>query len=146
MDIDGTRDLNYYHHELYRLTTDTGEEYAFDLSGAQHGHYEPIVPWDSYEKLRVGKVVGRVRMFGETQYEELHRKNVPLIEQVQTTIFGHFTDCLNVTLQDWQTENMSLNILLTLQDQEFERMTSDLYNHIEADLKRFAQNMYQRRT
>lgn len=136
------RDLAFYRHELFRLTTDNGEKYAFDLTSSQHGYYEPIVPWNSYEKLRVSKVCGRV-MFGGTEIEDLIRTK-SFIEQQRTTVFGYFTACLNKILQDWQIDNTSFNILLTLPDQEFERMSSDLYRRIEAHLNHIVPWIYGR--
>lgn len=144
MDVNGIRDLAFYRHELFRLTTVSGEKYALDLTSAQHGYYEPIIPWNSYEKLRVGKVSGKVLSFGGTQIDEWARKNKSSVEQEKSAVFGCFTAYLNMTLQHWQINNTSFNTLLTRPDEEFERQRSDLYAHVGVDLKRFVPTIYKR--
>lgn len=37
------KDLRYYRHELFRVTTSNGEMYALDLTSDQNGYYEPLV-------------------------------------------------------------------------------------------------------
>ena len=144
VDIEGNEDLSFYRHELFRLTTDTGEKYAFDLTSAQHGYYEPIVPWDSYEKLRVSKVSRRVLTFGGTQIEALKRKRRTFLEHERSRVFGYFIACLNKSLRDWQSDNVSFHTLLTLPDQHFKRKSSELYDHIWAELNRIVPTVYQR--
>lgn len=43
-------------HEVYRVTLKTGEEYVLDITGAQYGFDQVVMPWDEYLILRAGRV------------------------------------------------------------------------------------------
>ena len=52
VDQNRNRDMTEYPHAILRITLRTAEQYAFDLSGAQHGYWEPVVPWATYLQSR----------------------------------------------------------------------------------------------
>lgn len=62
--IDGTP----YRHVIYKVTLHSGEQYALDLTGAQYGWAEFILPWDVYEASRIHSIKEAVR-FGQNQKE-----------------------------------------------------------------------------
>ncbi|KAL9580315.1 MAG: hypothetical protein Q9212_004568 [Teloschistes hypoglaucus] len=56
-------DRTEYPHELFRVVLKTGEMYALDFSGAQHGYFDPVLPWDTYLQSRLGGDPRRINAF-----------------------------------------------------------------------------------
>ena len=50
-------------HSVLKLTLRSGEKYAVDLAGAQHGHFEPVTPWDEFEEERILNIVSTKVIF-----------------------------------------------------------------------------------
>jgi hypothetical protein len=50
---DGCPHTTIFFREMLRVTLVDGSVYAFDISSAQYGHYEPVIPWDQYMEQRV---------------------------------------------------------------------------------------------
>ena len=46
-------------HKVLEATTCNGERYALDITGAQFGFYEAILPWKEYVDLHVCEVQSR---------------------------------------------------------------------------------------
>lgn len=136
---DGTKDWNFYRHEFFRITTRDGEVYALDLTSAQNGHYEPIVPWHVYEKQRVVKIK-QVHSLGGTQRAELLTNPPNLYDDFLSRSRG----CLNSTVQDWQSGNTAFHLLLTLPEHEFVRKSGELYAEVGAELESLVPAIYQR--
>lgn len=136
IDADGIRDSTYYHHELFRVTTENKETYALDLTSAQYGYYEPIVPWNSYEKLRVRKI-SKVLSFGETRINELlaQEKDRPWEQKIYDTFLTSSRACLDLALLGWEALNISFKTLLRLPDEDFAKVRRELYASIGADLE-----------
>lgn len=132
-DADG-EDLNSYRHELFRITTNNGEMYAFDLTSAQYGYHEPMVPWELYDNLRVG-TINKVRSFGDTKKED--RDEYPNLQGNDQKYGRYLRNCrryLNIILENWQASNMDFSRLLTLPDQEFVSKRRELFTHLDAEL------------
>ncbi len=62
----GVPNCGPFRHQLLQVTLKCGEMYAFDISAAQHGYYEPVVPWEHYAHHRVKKVRSSAP-FGQAQ-------------------------------------------------------------------------------
>lgn len=142
VNADGTQELRYFRHELFRVTTNNGERYAIDLTSSQNGYYEPVVPWNSYERLRVAKIK-KVLSFGETQRDELlaHRARK---HELYDQFLSCSRACLDSALQEWQTLNTAFNSLLRLPDHEFAQKRRELYAHVHTDLERLLPEIYGR--
>lgn len=131
------RDLIYYYHELFRVTTNNGEVYALDLTSSQYGHYEPILPWNSYEKLR-SRRTRKVLSFGDTEIDDYlfaQTSNRSKDHEKYERFLSYSRACLSAALQDWETLHMAFDVLIRLPDQEFVQKRSELYAHIGADLE-----------
>lgn len=61
VDQSGEPDMSEYGHSLLRVTLKGGEQYAFDLAGAQFGYHETITPWSLYVQTRAE--AGSIRVF-----------------------------------------------------------------------------------
>ena len=48
-----TLDITDFRHTILKLTLNNGEQHALDLTGAQYGWTETIMPWAPYAKSRV---------------------------------------------------------------------------------------------
>lgn len=136
---DGGQDLRHVHHELFRVTTRNGEMYALDLTSAQYGYYEPIVPWDFYRSQRVAQVV-KILSFGDTLKEAT-------FDSCRDELYDQIISCprpsLNSSLRNWQTRNdIALNRLLTLPELQYLRKRDELYAHVAADLHRLVPPAY----
>lgn len=44
-------------HEILRVTLRSGEAFIVDLSGAQHGYYDPITTWTEYRDNRIKNII-----------------------------------------------------------------------------------------
>jgi len=44
-------------HEIFKVKLRSGETFAFDIAGAQHGYHDPVMQWQDYEQLRIFRVV-----------------------------------------------------------------------------------------
>lgn len=142
VNTDGIQDLRYFRHELFRVTTNNGEIYAIDLTSSQNGYYEPVVPWNSYERLRVAKMK-KVLSFGETQRDEL-LEHPARKHGLYDKFLSCSRACLDAALQEWQTLNTAFNSLLRLPDPEFAQKRRELYARIGADLERLLPETYER--
>lgn len=56
------------HHDLFRITLETGEKWAIDLTGAQFGIANPISPWHEVEQCRSRQTTSIVDLGGHASY------------------------------------------------------------------------------
>lgn len=66
--VDGT---DYVHH-VVKITLKNGAQYALDMTGAQYGWSESIMPWDTYKATRIQSIT-KTSPFGNAK-DELHAK------------------------------------------------------------------------
>ena len=130
---EGEKDLNFYSHEIFRITMQNGEMYAMDLTSAQHGYYEPVTSWSTYQNSRVNLIEG-ILPFGETRVDELPTSDPA--RQRYNRFYRKARAYLNIALRDWQTENLAFGALRRLPDHEFEQQRIRLYAQIRAGLER----------
>ena len=58
-------------HQLLQIKLKSGEVYAFDISAAQHGYHDSVIPWDRYLEARV-KTLEKSQRFGQAQSRLFH--------------------------------------------------------------------------
>lgn len=49
-----------YTHVIFRVKLHNEDLYAFDLSGAQYGYLETVVPWAHYERTRLSNATNNI--------------------------------------------------------------------------------------
>lgn len=42
-------------HPLWKVTLKDGLSYSLDLTGAQYGHFNPVIPWGEYTQTRCNR-------------------------------------------------------------------------------------------
>lgn len=53
-------DKTMFPHVIFRVRLHSEELYAFDLSGAQYGYRETVVPWARYERTRLSNASNKI--------------------------------------------------------------------------------------
>lgn len=130
--LDGTD----YNHDIIKITTRTGEIYALDMTGAQYGWTECIVPWSHYVKSRV-REVKNVVPFGETKVWCLKRAKetggqYKTVHDIKV-LFAQVVDC---AVMFWQRANILTTDLFRLPEQEFQKKQASLLDAVEELLQK----------
>ena len=133
----GQIDATDYAHSIIRVTMKTGEKYVIDLTGAQYGWYETIIPWHTYEKNRV-QPIREVQRFGYTRKfcEERAAKSGGLAKWNHDADKS-FTKALNDIVEGWQAGNMSLSAMLKLPEAELEKKRTSFLETVKEGMQRF---------
>ena len=131
---DDEQDINCSHVVL-KVTTKAGNSYALDITGAQYGYYEIVVPWNLYVNSRVEKVK-ESWPFGEWEGDFLAEK---FLEEGSAhgalkELNKHRTLCMNSALVDWQKDNMPLSAILKLPEDAFQLKQSELISFVKGSL------------
>ena len=72
--------INFY--RMLKVTLKDGTNYAFDITGAQHGYLAPVLPWDEYAQTRSLEIL-KDNFFGHEQHRTL--KIYPFGENLEGT-------------------------------------------------------------
>lgn len=120
--IDGTD----YAHTVIRLAMKSGEIYALDMTGAQYGWDDCIIPWKVYSDSKVRAICdvmpfGQTRVFCQTRANNMgeQRKLVHHVQQI-------FAKTVDEAIMWWQKREISTHILLRLPEQEFQEKQRSL--------------------
>lgn len=101
-----------FEHEVIKITLHSGETYALDLSSAQYGYFEPIVPWDSYVASRVENWVIREELYDHfggrrKHYETLGKEGGLMKARVYLNVM--VSDRLVLWVQAWENGGDEVN-------------------------------------
>lgn len=131
-----TKNATRLRHSIVLATTKSGEVYALDVTGSQHGYDESVVPWEQYVTSRVWKIL-RCREFGEARQEIL--SNLGKSDRVMPDWLLIFKKaCLasfELSLQQWQNENATLSAILRLPEDAFLKSRTEFLNYLENTIK-----------
>lgn len=131
-------DTTDFQHFILRVTLKNGEAYALDITGAQSGWTEHILPWSFYAQDRIrDDAVVNTRLFGycaghkKAKYEEWG--------QIQNYILDErFNDKLNTGFQQWSVKNgTTMSNLHRLPDSEFHEKQSEFLTYMQQFLQTF---------
>ena len=133
--LDGTEDWNSsYRHSIIKITLKNGEKYALDLSGAQFGHSDPLLPWERYVKTRAEYIE-------ETKPLGSYRKRTKFLWKPKSGGEG-IVNCdeeiariVNAAIDEWQKTNGTLRDLLRLQEKQFMAKREAFFGFIEASIE-----------
>ena len=111
-----------------------GEIYALDMTGAQYGWTEPILPWDVFANTRL-RTIDHVDSFG---WHRPYYKN-----RCHSSVVGYkgyhdvmedFGRALDDYIGKWQKKNVSLQALLNLPQDQFQAKREALMAYMESSL------------
>jgi hypothetical protein len=129
-------DMTNYKHSILRVTTRAGERYALDMTGAQFGWTDSIIPWDLFADTRILSVDG-IEAFGYTKpyLEAKCSSSLGAARAYVHYIQKNFANVLNGLLYDWQRANMLLPALLGLPHEEFKQQQQALMESVESKMQ-----------
>ncbi|KAK8219903.1 hypothetical protein M8818_000318 [Zalaria obscura] len=122
-----TRNKMLYDHALLRITSQSGEVFAFDITGgAAFGWTEPAIPWARFSHHRLAHSF-ETADFGTWHAEFFAQMPGDNFKQVQGIQRLQLTD----TVRDWVKENnMSLKTLVKLPNVDFEQKRKAFYSFV----------------
>lgn len=130
--IEKKKDENEYFHQLLRVTLSNGEKYAFDITGAQYGYHESVVPWHQYIDSQVKEIVG-TDTFGMDRTIAVSDElcGEPGYPGLIMSCNKEFMKVFDSTVRDWQKENTTLSAMLKLPEDTFRQRRASLTEYIE---------------
>ncbi|KAL5331998.1 hypothetical protein ACEPPN_001541 [Leptodophora sp. 'Broadleaf-Isolate-01'] len=137
---DSVQDTDFGHEFLIIKLVHGGEQYAMDLSSAQHGHFEPVVPWKKYFESRVLKLLQRPQFnhFGGVRERLTAETGRTSVVQILLGLNVESSKALLHSTKNWEKEcNMPIISLLKLPFPEFKRKEKLLVESIGDTLGRF---------
>jgi len=131
----GKRDPDSHPHSILNVKLNQGgESYIMDLSAAQHGHFEPIVPENEYAMLRVSSVL-QSDHFGLAKETFVRLKESGMVNEAWSFQQG-FWDQLKDDVQAWEEETkIPVQAMLQLADAAFKMRQKQLVGYLSARLQ-----------
>ena len=129
-------DATDYQHNIFRITTRNGEVYALDMTGAQYGWTECIVPWKIYADSRVREVKNVVSFGGTRVWSNTEAKKMGGQHQWVHSIRMLFAQVVDGAVMLWQRGNMLTTDLFRLPEQDFQKKQASLLDAVEELLQR----------
>ena len=134
--VDGQRAARKdgWKHVVFKVTLKNDDQYAIDLTGAQHGHHQECMKWDEYVASRVETIIS-TPAFGSTKQvriEQTMKKGPPYMAVIELNDF--FANELWLAVRDWACRNGSsdgsLDRLLALPGKEYEQGKESLLSKV----------------
>lgn len=128
-------------HDVVLLALHSEEQYVLNLAGAQHGHFEPIVHFDTYFKNHIGRfengawTYSDIKPFGCNKGALL--TNIPRCAREASSIhiFHDSSRVLQPACKGWlEKRDLTVWSLLKLKQTEFEKSIEDLLTHVGLEL------------
>ena len=129
-------DATDYHHNIMKIVTRNMEVYALDMTGAQYGWTECIVPWKIYVESRVRELKNAVP-FGETKvWGNMNAKETGGQYQRVHNIKVLFAQVVDGAVMLWQRGNTLTTDLFRLPEQVFQKKQASLLDAVEELLQK----------
>ena len=113
-----------------------GNSYVLDMTGAQYGWHEPVMPWQLYNTSRV-REINDVRPFGGTTlYWKSKTTKLGGLFQWSVGIAEFFAEEVDGAVVWWQRHNMSVGDLLRLPEHGFLKNKASLLSCVDDILQR----------
>lgn len=124
-------------HTVIRITTKSEETYAVDMTGAQYGWRESVIPWQQYNNSRM-RMIKEVGAFGNTRiYCKTRAKKMGERHEWIHSIRERFAQLVDGAIAGWQKNNISLSDLLRLPEHEFQERQASLLSFIDECLQQY---------
>lgn len=138
----GTTDPNDYMHIILKVSlVHNGGEFIIDLTGAQFGWLEPVIPFKEYMHSRVESWdVLNQYWFGFSQLEADKVMRSPEDQYTPDAFSAHVLSKTRVsilsTMETWLSQNgLTVESLMKLDHAPFQAKESDLMKNIEGSLQ-----------
>ncbi len=124
-------DNNEYGHEIMKVMLKSGEVYAIDITGAQHGYYDAVYLWDQYVQTRV-QTAGEAMSFGSLKAKYCgpewcdlpgHRGFIKSLDKAFAEAFDH-------AVGEWQTKGVKVAEMLRMGEEAFVRTREELMAYV----------------
>ena len=129
-------DATDYHHNIIKIITRNGEVYALDMTGAQYGWTECIVPWQIYVESRIREVKDVVPFGGTKVCSNMKAKETGGQYQRVHNIKVLFAQVVDGAVMLWQRGNILTTDLFRLPAQEFQKKQASLLDAVEELLQK----------
>jgi hypothetical protein len=137
----GRENKNEYRHDIIKFEQTIGScEYVLDLTGAQFGHYEPLIPWHEYVITRVGYFEADAgnRYFGGRKAELEELSGVQNAMGAIFTINKSTSRELRRVINEWEKENsLTVREMFKLPEGNFKEKQQKLVDRIGLELELF---------
>ncbi|KAH6678538.1 hypothetical protein B0J14DRAFT_635644 [Halenospora varia] len=140
--FDGMPDTTLRQHSLWRVSLKGSNEiYALDLTGAQVGYYEPVVPFEVYKDQRIEYFQPRAGFSffeGNKQLQLCCAKSAPTPYHCYVPILNNEMWRVMVeAVRDWEAQQeIEVKELWALQEEEFLENKRELVTFVDNRVKR----------
>ena len=124
------------YHTIIKITTRTGEVYALDMTGAQYGWTECIVPWEVYVESRVEEVIDVFSFGGIKVWCNMDTEKRGGRYKWVCGIKVLFAQVVDGAVMLWQKGNMLTTNLFRLPEQDFQKKQASLIDSVEELLQK----------
>jgi hypothetical protein len=124
-------------HTFLGVVLKSGRMYAIDVSGAQYGYYEPVVPLDVFSERLVARVIAEGN-FGtqKKKLDDYYHGNPyrAALAYNMTTVVTKIEEFLSARLH---SDGCTLRSLLTMSSSAYTRKSNELFSHIDREIATF---------
>ncbi|PVH78501.1 hypothetical protein DL98DRAFT_590244 [Cadophora sp. DSE1049] len=138
--LDNVQDTDFEHEFLEIKLLNGGEEYALDLSSAQYGYFEPIVPWRKYLQTRVSKLATsqHFNYFGGAKDRLVAEKGDTDVKGIIASLNTESAQELMSSTKEWEEEyKMPIMKMMKLPFPEFKMKEKQLVDFIADNLGQY---------
>jgi hypothetical protein len=129
----------YFLHEVLLVRLIDSSTFIFGIAGAQHGHYEPVIPWNKYMRERVVSI-NEINSFGDQEQvlEENFKASNNTIQAATRLTHGQAVKCLNHPINEWlDSQKITLAELLKALKQVYEEKSAKFLAYISKEVTDF---------
>lgn len=135
-------------HELLKVTLESGECYAIDISGCQYGYPEAVIRWDVYFSTRIRTIrsenicpAPKMEIFNISDYStenmilQMNQLNAKFYSSDHSSLISRILEIVNVLFVQWQNGgNFSFDRIWTSSEQERLRRQENLADFVDWSL------------
>ena len=120
-----------YGHEIMKVTLKSGEVYAIDITGAQHGYYDAVYLWDQYVQTRV-QTAGEAMSFGSLKAVYLGPEwcGLPRYQGRINRLDKAFAEAFDHAVGEWQRKGVKVAEMLRMGEEAFVRTREELMGYV----------------
>jgi len=130
-------------HAALLITMKTSREsYILDTTGAQYGHYEPLIRWEWYDRDRVNQSrppLRQAKFFDFTKtYQPVigtSRADPVEITSIMLSLMDKVVEALLAAIGEWERQHKGLEQLVRLSDDEYQGSSSSTLRSIEERIR-----------
>lgn len=118
------------HHVIFRVTLINKEQYAVDFSGAQYGHHQECLPWETYNTARVDRII-EIQAVGAAKQmlaDNAKETGPPTSWTQALKIF--FVKEVDLAVKYWTDHNGPIESLLVTPQDEYKKKSDSLLKEV----------------